>query len=195
MNYLESRQVVWSNIMMTRSTNRRSRTGGAEMLEFTLTFLPLIAMIFALLDIGWAVFAKSTLQYAVRVGVRRGITITGAQATLANSDLTSMVKDIVQNNSLGLLAGSSGRAKIQVHYYLPPPQGTNAAPTDVSTQTNGNVPLNIMQVSVVNFSLGPLAPRVYSWKEAADKTPNTINVAAVDQIEPSRDVPAIGSAP
>lgn len=181
--------------MMSRSTTRRSRTGGAEMLEFTLVFLPLLALILALLDIGWAVFAKSTLQYAVRVAVRKGITITGAQATLANSDLTTMVKDTVQANSLGLLAGSSGRAKIQVHYFLPPPQGSNSAPTDVSTQSNGNVPLNIMQVQVVNFSLGPLTPRIYSWNQAADKTPSTINVAAVDQIEPSRDVPPIGTAP
>src|SRR5215471_13739663 len=91
-----------------RLSSSRRRCRGAEVIEFTLAFLPFLAMTFVLLDVAWAVFVKSTLQYAVRAGVRSGITITGTQAAAANSTLTAMVKSIVQQKALGILIGSSG---------------------------------------------------------------------------------------
>jgi len=103
---------------------------------------------FVLADSAWAIFVKSTLEYAVRAGVRQGITITGTQATAANSNQTAMVKSIVQQNALGLLSGATGLAKIKVNYFLPPAANSNAAMTDVSTQADGNAGLNVMQVSV-----------------------------------------------
>ena len=175
--------------------SRRQRTRGAELLEFTLVFLPMIAMTGVLLDIAWAVFVKATLQFAVRDAVRYGITITGTQATAAGSDLTSMVKATVQAKSLGLLQGSTGLAKIKVHYFQPPAPGSSAAAVDVSSQANGNTPLYIMQVSVEGFSLAALVPRIFSWRETPDKAPTIINAVAADLIEPSRDVPPIGAAP
>jgi Flp pilus assembly protein TadG len=174
---------------------RARRRRGAEMLEFTLTLLPMLCMMFVLLDVAWAVFVKSTLQYAVRAGVRRGVTITGTQATAAGGCLTEIVKGVVQANSLGLLRGTPGLASIKINYLKPPAPGSSAAATDVSTQTNGNQPLNIMQVSVQNFSLGALVPRVFNWKSAADNSATIINAASADLIEPSRDVPCIGVAP
>jgi hypothetical protein len=152
-------------------------------------------MILVLLNIAWAVFAKATLQYAVRSAVRNGITITGTQTTAANSDLTAMVKDLVQQRSMGLLRGASGRQKIKVHYFQPPAPGSSAPAVDVSGQSNGNTPLYIMQVSVENFALPALIPRIYNWKQPVDKSPTTINAVAADLIEPSRDVPPIGVAP
>ncbi len=174
---------------------RTRRRRGAEMLEFTLTLLPMLAMIFVLLDVAWAVFVKSTLQYAVRAGVRREVTITGTQATAGGACLTEIVKGVVQANSMGLLRGTTGLAAIKVNYLKPPAPGSTAAAVDVSTQTNGNQPLNIMQVSVQNFSLAALAPRIYSWHSAPDKAATIINAASADMIEPSRDVPCIGVAP
>jgi Flp pilus assembly protein TadG len=176
-------------------SSRARRTRGAELLEFTLVFLPMMAMILVLLDIAWVVFSKATLQYAVRSAVRTGITITGTQATAAHSDLTSMVKDLVQQRSLGLLRGDTGRSKIKVHYFQPPAPGSTSAAVDVSGQSNGNTPLYIMQVSVENFSLAALVPRIYKWKDAADRSASNVNAVAADLIEPSRDVPPIGVAP
>jgi Flp pilus assembly protein TadG len=181
--------------MRSHPRSRRSRTRGSELLEFTLTFLPMMAMILVLLNIAWAVFVKATLQYAVRTGVRTGITITGTQATAAGSDLTAMVKSVVQQRSLGLLKGSAGLSKIKVRYFQPPAPGSNGPAVDVSNQPNGNTPLYIMQVSVENFSLAALIPRIYKWSEAPDKRPTTINAVSADLIEPSRDVPPIGVAP
>ena len=175
--------------------SRSKRRKGAELIEFTLSLLPLLVMVFVLLDASWAIFVKSTLAFAVRAGVRAGITITGTQAGAAGSDLTTMVKLIVQNNALGLLRGSAGLATIKVHYIQPPAPGSNAAAVDVSNQSNGNNSLNIMQVSIEGFSLGPLVPRIFGWGTAVDNSSTTIGAVAADLIEPSRDPPPIGAAP
>lgn len=175
-----------------RCRRHRGRKG-SELVEFTFCFLPLLMMVFLLMDVSWAIFVKSSLQYAVRAGVRYGVTVTGTQA--GNSDLTTLVKSVVQNNSLGLLSGSTGLAKIKVNYLQPPAPGSTAAATDVSNQSYGNTPGNIMQVSIQGFSLIPLAPRIFSWKQAADGSSTVIAAVAADVIEPSNDVPAIGTAP
>ena len=168
---------------------------GAELLEFTFCLIPMLMMIFLLLDASWGMFVKGTLAFAVHAGVRVGITIPGTQATAAGSDLTAMVKSIVQQNSLGLLAGSAGLAKIKVNYLQPPASGSTGASVDVSTQNNGNSPLNIMQVSVQGFALRPLVPRLFGLGKPVDVAATTINAVAADLIEPSRDVPPIGTAP
>ena len=178
---------------MKMSSRRRQR--GSEVIEFALCFLPLVIMLFMILNIAWAVFAKSTLEYAVRVGVRYGITVTGTQATAANSNLTAMVKSTVQSNALGLLSGTSGLTKIKVHYFQPPAVGSTGSVTDVSTSSTGNLPGNIMQVSVEGFTLSPLLPRIFSWNQAADSSPTAVGAVAADLIEPSNDVPPIGTAP
>jgi Flp pilus assembly protein TadG len=54
---------------MARISKSKSRKG-AEMIEFTLALLPLLMMIFVLMDASWGMFAKSTLAYAVRSGLR-----------------------------------------------------------------------------------------------------------------------------
>jgi Flp pilus assembly protein TadG len=162
--------------------------------EFTLTLLPLLSILFVLVDVSWAIFAKSTIMYAVRVGVRTGITITGTQATAANATLTQMVKATVQANSLGFLKGATGLSYIQVHY-LAQDSTSSTGLTDVSTLSNGNAPGNLMQVSVTNFPLPGLVPRIYYWLTAADKSASNLSAVSADKIEPSGDVPPIGAAP
>ena len=182
---------------LVKKGRRKGGRRGAEMMEFALAFLPLMCMVFCFLDIAWAVFAKSTLNYAVRMGLRYGITITGTQATAANSDLAAMTKAKVQSSALGLLNGSSGLSKIKIHFYQPPATGTNAAPTLVDSQANANQPLNIMQVSVEGFSLVPLAPRIFNWRTrgSVDNASTPIAATSYDMIEPSRDVPPKGTVP
>jgi Flp pilus assembly protein TadG len=176
-----------------RRSRRARRVRGAEIVEFTLVFLPLLAMLTLTADTAWAVFAKATLQRAVRVGVRYGVTMTITDTS--GGCLTPAVKTIVQQNSLGLLNGSAGLAKIQVHYYQPPAEGSTAAVTDVSTLATGNQGGNIMEVSVQNFSLLALMPRITSWKSAADKNPLVITVTSADLIEPTHSPACIGTAP
>ena len=176
---------------------RRKRCRGAEVIEFTLLFIPVMAMITTLVDSAWAVWAQATLQRAAKFGVRAGVTLTYGQTN--GGDLTTAVKTIVQQQSLGILGsgtGSSGYAKIKVHYFQPQ-QKSSASPTpvDVSGALNGNAPGNIMQVSVENFTLIPLVPRIFSIGGAPDKNPTTISVYAADIIEPNNTPPPIGAAP
>ena len=181
--------------ILRKRRSRAERCRGAEVLEFTFVFLPMMAMIILLIDVAWAVFVKATLEYAVRAGVRSGITITGSQASLAGSDLTSMVKSIVQTKSIGILRGSTGYSKIKVHYFQPPAEGSTAAAVDVSNQTWGNTPLYIMQVSVEGYVLPALVPRIFGLNQPMDASGTPIAAVSADLIEPSRDVPPIGAAP
>ncbi len=153
--------------------------------------LPLFSMMFILLNIAWAIFAKSTLQRAVRIGVRTGVTIT---STNPGTCLSDVVKSTVQANSLGLLNGSNG-GLVQVNYFLPPAPNSTTAPTDVSTAANADAGGNIMQVSVQGFSLVPIVPRIYHWYETPDDSPLIVNVYAADVIEPSRTPPCVVSSP
>ena len=173
---------------------RQKRSRGSELLEFTLVLLPMMAMITVLVDTAWAVYAESTLQRAVRIGVRQGVTLTAAQMN-GSACLTDTVKGIVQTNSFGLLNGSSGLAKVKVNYYLPPPTNSSSPATDVSTQTNGDAPGNIMKVSVQGFSLVPLMPRIFGGRWGVDNAPLVISVNSADLIEPDRNPPCIGTAP
>jgi Flp pilus assembly protein TadG len=174
---------------------RRRRRRGAEFIEFTFVFLPFLVMMFVLIDVAWCVFVRATLDYAVRAGVRSGITITNTQATAASSNLTAMVKAIVQQKSLGILRNADGLSKIKVRYYQPPADGSTAAAADVSDQASGDSPGNIMQVSIEGYTLPALVPRIFGWNEAPDVNGTTIGAIAADLIEPSHDTPPIGTAP
>jgi Flp pilus assembly protein TadG len=182
---------------MAKISKSKSRRG-AELLEFTFALLPLLMMVFVLMDAAWGIFVKSTLAYAVRTGVRVGITITGTQARAAGSDLTTMVKSVVQRNALGLLGSLPTDTRltyVKVNYFLPPLPGSSAAIVNVSSQSDGNAQLNIMQVSIQGFSLNPLLPRIFGWKSGVDNASTAIGAIAADLIEPSRDTPLKGNAP
>ncbi|MGP8244321.1 MAG: TadE/TadG family type IV pilus assembly protein [Bryobacteraceae bacterium] len=180
---------------------RRRRSSGSQILEFTFVFLPLLAFTTVLLDTAWAVMAKATIQRAVRMAVRTGITMTASQMT-GSACLTDTVKSTVQSYSLGLLNGSTGLSYIKVNYYAPPVSNT-AAVTDVSTCTaTGNscptiadVSGNIMQVSVQGLVVTPLMPRIFGFKMANDNNPMLISVYSADVIEPHNNPPCVGTAP
>jgi Flp pilus assembly protein TadG len=174
---------------------RRQRTRGAELVEFSLTLFPLLMFITAFLSISWSIFARSALQYAVKTAVRNGITIDKVAA--GNSDLTSIVKNLVQTNSFGFLRDTS---LVHVHYYQPPSTGSTGPVLDVSTVTTGstpgNYPGNIMVVSVDGYALSPLIARIFGWNRI-DKSSSTISVSSADlieQIDPN-DLAPLGTAP
>ena len=176
--------------------SKSKRRRGSEMLEFTLAFLPLLMMTLMITDVAWAIFAKSTLAYAARAGLRVGVTTTGTQATKAGLDLTSMVKRSVAANAQGLLGSLSTdprRATVKVHYYRPLAASTQDICADLTP--NNLKPGDIMTVSIEGYSLGPLVPRILGWNQGIDNSPTNISTIAVDRIEPSRDLPTRGSAP
>ena len=177
-----------TNIMPRISKSKRRR--GSELLEFTWVFLPLLVMVFATVDVAWTIFAKSTMAYAVRAGLRVGITMTGTKAN--GTDLTTLVKQSVQANASGFLGKLSTDPRwlyIKVHYY---DGGTLA---DVSTTAGGNKPGNIMTVSIEGYTLNPLVARLWGWNKSPDSSAAGVGEIAVDRIEPSTDLAAIGVSP
>jgi Flp pilus assembly protein TadG len=144
---------------------------GSAMIEATLVLVFLFALIFLLIDLSWAVFAKATLQNAVRAGARYAVTSQTSinpGTGLALGQVAS-IQQVVQEQAMGFLSDTS---TISVTFYA---VGTNP-PTQL-TGVGSNAGGNLVMVSVVGYTLSPLAPLLRS------ATPVTITVSAGDLIE------------
>ena len=122
------------------------------MLEVVFTILPTFALIFGLTDVGFMIFRWSTLQNAVREGVRYAITFqTEPDPNGGSLGQDASVKQVVEHYSLGMVSATDDPAHIFVNYY---------SPSDPNTPiTNGgNSPGNVVEVSVQNISFSWLAP-------------------------------------
>jgi hypothetical protein len=110
--------------------------------------VPLLALILGIVDYGLAIFVRSTLQHAVREGVRYAVTYR----TMSGLGHDASIKAVVQNEAMGFLAGPAGLSKVFIRYYDPV----------TLQQVAGNSPNNLVEVSVENFSWGWLAPLLRS---------------------------------
>ena len=122
---------------------------GSQMVEFGLVLLPLMAVVFLIMDIAWVCFAQATLQHAVQVGVRAAIS-QSVPASFSGQD--AYVKSVVQHTAMGFLKGESGLGEIWIKYY---------SPTNLSVAISGansNAGGNIIQVSVANVPVPTLCP-------------------------------------
>jgi Flp pilus assembly protein TadG len=121
----------------TGLTNYRNSTErGSAMLEGALVILPLMAIFFALLDFGLAIFLQNTLRNAVREGARYAIT----QQTGSNGQ-DAAITSVVEQNSMGFLnssdvGGSSPTATITIQYFSPT---TSTAVTGTGSNAGGNI--------------------------------------------------------
>jgi len=145
-----------------------SRERGSQVVELSLVLLPLCALVFLILDMAWAFYVKSTLQNAVREGVRYAVT----SQTMTGLGQDASIKAVVQQNAMGLLSGSSGAALITIQYYLP---NTLAPVSGLDSNQGGN----IVQVYVHGYSLLPLGP------VSRNPTPLSLGAQAFDRMEGS----------
>jgi Flp pilus assembly protein TadG len=141
---------IGRNVTRTRksvSESRRRRSGGHVIMESAFTLLPTFALICMFADVGLAMFRWTTLQNAVREGCRYAITFQ----TSGSSGQDASIGQVVEKYSMGLVKTTDSPQHILVNYY---------APTDVNTPlvTGGNVPGNIVEVSVQNVSWAWIAP-------------------------------------
>ena len=125
----------------------RSRERGSQVVEVGLVLLPLCGFVFLILDMAWAFYVRSTLQSAVREGVRYAIT----SQTMTGMGQDASIKTIVQQNAMGLLSGSTGAALVTIQYYLP---NTLQPVSGLDSNQGGN----IVEVYVQGYSLPPLGP-------------------------------------
>src|SRR5579883_2246928 len=100
---------------MTPRSHRRKRQGGSVILESAFVFVPFLAIVLGIIDISVAIFLKNTIQYAVREGVRYGIT----GQTMTGQCQDASIKSVVQANAMGFLNGSSNLNLISITYYNP----------------------------------------------------------------------------
>jgi Flp pilus assembly protein TadG len=137
------------------------------MIEWMLVMLPTMALITAFFDISFALFSWATIQNAVSEGCRYAITFQ----TISGDGQDLSIETTVANDSMGLATVAGGL--INVNYY------TQAAPTTAIATPNGNVPGNIVQVSVQGYPLNWMVPLSGTVSNPfRPSSPATINVYA-----------------
>ncbi|HVT95628.1 MAG TPA: TadE/TadG family type IV pilus assembly protein [Bryobacteraceae bacterium] len=161
-------------------TAARSGQRGSAFIEATLVLLFLFALIFVIIDLSWAQFAKATLQHAVRAGVRYAVTgQTGTSPKGVALGQVASIQQVVQQESMGFLTDAS---KISVQFFTP---GTNPPTACPSTTAGCNAGGNLVVVSVQNFTVNPFAPLLRNG------SPVTFTVSAGDLLEPAATPPAL----
>jgi len=138
---------------------RKPRQKGHNTLEMALGFLPLIALMFGIMDFSFSIFMQSSFQNATREAVRFGITYNLTYNGTAYTSQTAAMTAVAQNNTFGFLSSSltlpdhtAASSKIQVNYYFPDnlsapatvsqlPHTTTTTPSYIITNLNqtGNV--------------------------------------------------------
>jgi len=162
---------------------RGRRASGSAMIEATFCLMAFVAIIFLIMDLSWAVFAKLALQNAVRAGVRYAVT---SQQMTVNSKVLGQVASIqqeVEQQAMGFLTDAQTSSLVSVCFYSvtsnPPASlgcGTGAvAGTTGPANTGGNLVI----VSITNYPVSPMAPLYRS------ATPVQISVNSGDLIESS----------
>ncbi len=151
---------------------RNRRRSGNAILEGVFTILPTFALIFAFVDFGLLLFRWATLQNAVREGCRYAITF---QTSTGGQD--AAIEAVVQQYAMGVVKIADSPQHIFVKYYST--KNLNAA-----IASGGNVPNNIVEVSVQNVSWAWLAPLSGSFGGSVpflrNLTPITLNVFSSD---------------
>jgi Flp pilus assembly protein TadG len=153
------------------SARRRRRSGGNTLIESVFTILPTFAIICAFADFGMVMFRWNTLQNAVREGCRYAITF---QSTGGHQDAS--IKSVVQQYAFGFVTTSDSPAHIFVNYY-------STSDLNTAITTGGNIPGNVVEVSVQNISWAWLAPLSGSllWNSAVrPSTPITLAIYSSD---------------
>ena len=114
----------------TAGTSRKSSQKGDVVVEAALIFLPLLAMIFAVLDFSFAIFVQNTLYHAAREGVRYAVT---QQTGGAGQDAS--IKTVVRQNAMGFLSAPGSDAYISLNYF----DRYGAAVSGVGSNAAGNI--------------------------------------------------------
>lgn len=145
---------------------RRRRQSGNAFVEASFVFVPLLAIVLAIIDFSMAMFMRATFQHAVREGVRYAVTYQ----TMSGMCQDASIRQVVKNASAGFLLNSHD-SLIKVTYH--PPADLSQTVTGAGSNAAGN----IVEVSVEDFSYGWMAPLMRT------NTPLNITVRAADKTE------------
>ena len=152
------------------SSEKWSRRRGSVLVEGAFVILPLLAVLFGVLDLSIAIFVKNTVQFAVCQGVRYAVT----SQTMAGLGQDDSIKTVVQNYTLGFLDALSpdhvGKNRLSITYYDP-------LAIAVVSGVNSNIGGNIVVVSASGLSWAWMVPLLRS------ATPLQFSVSSADIME------------
>lgn len=137
---------------MGRSINskRRRTQAGSTLVEFSLLILPLLALLFMIVDVAWFIFGWACIQEGAREGVRYAITGSGQAETSLDAAITA----VVIQNSFGF-ANSNG---IAVHYYPSNGYSASGTPAALDGSAGATAVGNVVTVVVPSLSLQSFGP-------------------------------------
>lgn len=144
---MESRTIARTHSGSRVSGRRRRRSGGNTLIESVFTILPTFALFCAFADFGLVLFRWSTLQNAVREGCRYAITFQ----TSGGQGQDASIKSVVQQYAFGFVTANDSPAHIFVNYY-------SISDLNTAIASGGNIPGNVVEVSVQNITWQWLAP-------------------------------------
>src|SRR5580700_2659180 len=131
------------------STRRKRVSAGNALVEWMFVLLPTFALITAFFDVSFALFSWTTIANAVREGCRYAITFQ----TSGSLGQDASIEAVVQQYAMGFVTTTDTPQHIFVNYYAP----TNLT-TAIPFASGGNVPGNVVEVSVQNVSWAWIAP-------------------------------------
>jgi len=149
------------------------------MIEATFCLMAFVAIIFLIMDLSWAVFAKLTLQNAVRAGVRYAVT----SQTSGSLGQVASIRKVVEQQAMGFLTDAQASSLVNVCFYsvTPPSPSSLGCGTSALAGSTGpaNTGGNLVIVSITSYPVSPFAPL---YRNA---TPVTLSVQSGDLIESS----------
>ena len=151
--------------MPYRAHKSNSHRRGNAFVEAGLVLVPFLAIVLGITEYSLALFVRTTMQHAVREGVRYAVTyqLKGGMCHDAS------IKEVVRTNAVGFLKPADVATKVFVRYYLPTTFAAAPAPA--------NSPGNIVEISVENYQWRWIAPL---WRTS---TPLTIVARSTDIME------------
>jgi len=153
---------------MKKRIQLRRKRRGAYFVELAFTLVPMLAVMFAIVDYSMPIFFRSLLTHAAREGARFGITF---RTTGSGNSQTTSIQDVVMSQSAGFLNGTEGRAKIHIHYF-------DQITFTEDTGPNRNKDGNIVVVNIEGFQWRHILP-LYRM----DTPTVTINASSADRLE------------
>ncbi len=141
----------------------RGERRGSAVIETALVLLPLFAMSLGIMDFAMALFLRGTFLHAAREGVRYAVTYQ----TVQGMGHDASIRQVVQNNAMGFLAGTAGANMIRIRYYDP----------ITFAETSSNSPGNLIEISIEGFR--------YSWMAPVMRGKSALNMTAraMDRME------------
>src|ERR1017187_4495642 len=170
---------IWQPEMCEPKRAKRSLRRGSVLMEGPLALLPMLAILFAVMDLSIALFVKNMAQFAVCQGVRYAIT----SQTKSGMGQDASIKAVVKGYTLGFLDCLSpdhiGGNRITITYYDPV---SLAAVAGVGSNAGGNV----VVVSASGLSWAWMVPLLH------DRAPLAFSVssAAIMEATPIAGAPA-----